>query len=84
MLSALACHMSTQEALALPSPAPSNSIVINARCSLRIEADQRAIIVAGLAVHHYCAQDAVAEAYAMVLLVDSGFAQQTDVARAFV
>jgi transposase len=75
--------MSTQQALALPSPASSNSVVINARCSLRIEADHRAIVVAGLPVHHYCAQDAVAEAYAMVFLVDSGFAQQTDVARAF-
>ena len=75
--------MSIQESLALPSSAPSNSIVINARCSLRIEADQRVIVLAGLPVHHYCAQDAVAEAYAMVFLVDSGFAQQTDVARAF-
>src|SRR5262249_56211689 len=75
--------MSTQHALALPSPTPSNSVVINARCSLRIEADQRVIVLAGLPVHHYCAQDAVAEAYAMVFLVDSGFAQQTDVARAF-
>ena len=75
--------MSTQKALALPPPAPSNSVVINARCSLRIEADQRVIVLAGLPVHHYCAQDAVAEAYAMVFLVDSGFAQQTDVARAF-
>src|SRR5262252_10141594 len=75
--------MSTQQALALPSPAPSNTVVINARCTLRSEADQRVIVVAGLPVHHYCAQDAVAEAYAMVFLVASGFAQQTDVARAF-
>src|ERR1700756_1754948 len=75
--------MSTQEALALPSPAPSNTVIINARCSLRIEADQRVIVVAGLPVHHYRAEDAVAEAYAMVFLVESGFAQQTDVARAF-
>jgi transposase len=75
--------MSTQHALALPSPAPSNTVVINARCSLRIEADQRVIVVAGLPVHHYRAEDAVAEAYAMVFLVESGFAQQTDVARAF-
>jgi len=75
--------MSTQEALALPSPAQSNTVVINARCTLRSEADQRVIVVAGLPVHHYCAQDAVAEAYAMVFLVDSGFAQQTEVARAF-
>jgi transposase len=57
--------------------------VINARCSLRIEADQRVILVAGLPVHHYLAEDTVAEAYAMVFLVESGYAQQTDVARAF-
>jgi transposase len=75
--------MSTQQALALPPPAASNTVVINARCSLRIEAGQRVIVVAGLPVHHYRAEDAVAEAYAMVFLVESGFAQQTDVARAF-
>jgi hypothetical protein len=75
--------MSTQQALALPCPTPSNTVVINARCSLRIEADQRVIVVAGLPVHHYRAEDAVAEAYAMVFLVESGFAQLTDVARAF-
>jgi hypothetical protein len=34
-------------------------------------------------VHHYRAADAIAEAYAMVFLVESGFAQQTEVARAF-
>jgi hypothetical protein len=75
--------MSAQQALALPLPAASTTVVINARCSLRIEADQRVIVVAGLPVHHYRAEDAVAEAYAMVFLVESGFAQQTDVARAF-
>src|SRR6201997_796561 len=82
-MSALAPRMSTQQALALPSPAPSNTVVINARCSVRIEGDQRVIVVAGLPVHHYRAEDMVAEAYAMVFLVESGFAQQTDVARAF-
>jgi hypothetical protein len=50
---------------------------------LRIAAGQRVIVVAGLPVHHYRAEDAVAEAYAMVFLVESGFAQQTDVAQAF-
>ena len=75
--------MSAQLAFALPSPAASNTVVINARCSLRIEAGQRVIVVGGLPVHHYRAEDAVAEAYAMVFLVESGFAQQTDVARAF-
>jgi transposase len=75
--------MSIQGALTLPEPAASNHVVINARCSLRIEARQRVIVVNGLPVHHYRAEDAVAEAYAMVFLVESGFAQQTDVARAF-
>jgi transposase len=75
--------MSAQLAFALPSPAASNTVAINARCSLRIEADQRVIVVGGLPVHHYRAEDAIAEAYAMVFLVESGFAQQTDVARAF-
>jgi transposase len=76
--------MGAQEALALPLPPASNTVVINARCSLRIETDQRVIVVAGLPVHHYRQGDAVAEAYAMVFLVDSGFAQQLEVARAFV
>lgn len=75
--------MSAQLALALPCAAPSNCVVINARCSLRVEEDQRVIVVAGLPVHHYRAQDAAAEAYAMVFLVEAGFAQQTEVARAF-
>jgi hypothetical protein len=65
--------MSAQQVLALPLPAASNTVVVNARCSLRIEADQRVIVVAGLPVHHYRAEDAVAEAYAMVFLVASGF-----------
>src|SRR5262249_11202261 len=82
-MSALAPRMSAQQALPLPSPTPSNTVVINARCSLRTEADQRVIVVAGLPAHHYRAGDEVAEAYAMVFLVQSGFAQQTDVARAF-
>ena len=75
--------MSAQQALALPLLAASNTVVINARCSLRVEADQRVIVVGGLPVHHYRAEDAVAEAYAMVFLVESAFAQQMDVARAF-
>ena len=54
--------MSAQQVLALPSLAASNTVIINARCSLRIEADQRVIVVAGLPVHHYRVEDAVAEA----------------------
>jgi len=75
--------MSGQLLLALQSPPSSEAVVINPRCTLRTEGDQRVLVVAGLPVHHFSADDAVAEAYAMVLLVDSGFAQQSEVARAF-
>jgi transposase len=75
--------MSTQLALVLPATAASNTVVINARCTLRREDEQCVIVVGGLPVHHYRADDSVAQAYAMVLLVESGFAQQTEVARAF-
>ncbi len=75
--------MSAQLALALPCSAASNTVVINARCSLRVQEDRRVIVVAGLPMHHYRADDAVAEVYAMVLLIESGFAQQIEVAQAF-
>jgi hypothetical protein len=75
--------MSAQRALALPPSAPSSAVVINGRATLRAEGEQRVVVVAGLPVHHYVAGDSVAEAYAMVFLVDSGFAQQNEVARAF-
>jgi transposase len=39
--------------------------------------------VAGLPIHHYSAGDAVAETYVMVSVVDSGFAKQKEVAKAF-
>ena len=68
--------MSAQQALALALPAASDTVVINARCSLRLEADQRVVVVGGLPVHHYRSEDALAEAYAMVFLVESGFAQR--------
>jgi transposase len=75
--------MSAQRALALPPSAPSAAVVINGRATLRAEGEQRVVVVAGLPVHHYVAGDSVAEAYAMVVLVDAGFAQQHEVARAF-
>ena len=62
--------MNTQLALGLAAAPPSNTVVINARCTLRAEEDQRVILVGGLAVYHYCAADAVAEAYAIVMLVE--------------
>jgi len=71
--------MKAQLTLALPPPEPSNVVVINGRCLLRLEEGQRVVIVAGLPVHHYQTEDTVAEAYAMVFLVESGFARQREV-----
>jgi transposase len=79
----LLADMNSQLALGVPAAPPSDTVIINARCTLRAEGDQRVIVVGGLPVYHYSALDAVAEAYAMVMLVESGFAQQTAVARAF-
>jgi len=75
--------MSTQQALALPPSAPSTMVVINGRATLRVEGEERVVVVAGLPVHHYSVGDHVAEAYAMVFLVEAGFAQQNEIARAF-
>jgi transposase len=75
--------MVTQQELPLPPPASSEVLPINGRCALRAEGEHRVVVVAGLAVHHYSARDAVAEAYAMVLLVDAGYATQREVAAAF-
>lgn len=86
MLSAIgAVHRSVreQQELSLSGPGRPGTVVINARSMLRADGEQRVVVVAGLPVHVYSAKDAVAEAYAIVFLVDGGFATQTEVARAF-
>ena len=75
--------MAEQLSLSLRVLQRSDTIVINAKCRLLIEGDQRALTVAGMPFHHFAASDRVAEAYAMVHLVDSGLATQEEVARAF-
>jgi len=74
-----------QEQLVIEGPAAESSetVFINSRCLLRKEGDQRVVIVGGLPVHHYSAGDQAAAAYAMVSVVDSGFAKQQEAARGF-
>jgi transposase len=72
-----------QQCLPLSVVVPLGTVVINARCSLRTEGEHRVVVVAGFPVHHYDTQDVVAEAYAMVLLADGGYATQKQVASAF-
>lgn len=62
---------------------PRDTVLINARCTLRRQGALRLVSVAGLPMHHWAASDRIAEAYAMVSLLQCGYAEQTEVARAF-
>jgi DNA-binding CsgD family transcriptional regulator len=70
------------ELFPIPSPPP-GSQVINERCLLRTESGRRVVIVAGIVLAHYAVDDRIAEAYARVALVEQGWADQNDIARAF-
>ena len=61
----------------------SDTIVINARCILRQEGKVRMVCVAGLPMHHWTDGDRMAEVYAMLSLVQQGYADQNEVAKAF-
>ena len=66
-----------------PEATPQDVIAINARCTLRTQDGHRVVLVAGLPIAHYAVGDAMAEAYAMVSLIEQGWADQIEVARAF-
>jgi transposase len=59
------------------------STVINDRCIIHSEGDYRIVIVSGIVLAHYAVNDQMAESYAMVSLVEQGWASQKEVARAF-
>jgi transposase len=56
---------------------------VNDRVCFRTEERQRVISVQGIVVAHYSIEDRAAEAYAMVMLFESGYADQNDIARCF-
>jgi hypothetical protein len=58
-------------------------LVINERCLVRTQDGHRVVIVSGVVLAHYGLSDRMAEAQAMVSLVEQGWADQNDVARAF-
>ena len=62
---------------------PTGTVPINSRCTLRTHDAHRAVLVAGVPIAHYKVGDRMAEAYAIVTLVDQGWADQVEVARAF-
>src|SRR5437867_7626618 len=58
-------------------PAP-QMVFVNDRVSFQTEAKQRVILVHGVAYSHYSLEDRIAEAYALVKLYESGYADQKD------
>jgi transposase len=62
---------------------PKNTRVINARCLIRTQDDYSVVIVSGIVLAQYASTDHMAEAYAMVSLVEQGWADQNEVAQAF-
>ncbi len=65
-----------QPSLPLAPEPPSHTIAINGGCTLRTQEGWRVLTVGGITTHHYQPQDRVAEAYAMVCLVEAGLATQ--------
>jgi transposase len=63
--------------------APDGTVAINGRCVVRSDDAHRVVLVAGMPIAQYAVGDRMAEAHAMVSLVEQGWAQQGEVARAF-
>jgi transposase len=57
--------------------------LINERCLMRTQEGHRVVLVSGVVLAQYALGDRMAEAYAMVSLVDQGWADQKAVAGAF-
>jgi transposase len=62
---------------------PAGTTGINDRCLLQTEHNFRIVLVSGIVLLQYSTDDRMAEAYAMVSLVQQGWADQKAVARAF-
>ena len=62
---------------------PPNTRVINDRCLIRTQDEHRLVIVSGIVLAPYALTDDRAPAYAMVSLVEQGWANQREVARAW-
>jgi transposase len=62
---------------------PPNIWIINDRCLVRTQDGHRVVIVSGVVLAQYALEDRMAQAHAMVHLVEQGWADQNDVADAF-
>lgn len=70
----------TDFALNIQSP---KTIPINARCTLKKDGNLFVVYVAGLPVYHWVIGDRMMESYALMNLLQCGYAQQNEVAKAF-
>src|SRR3990172_1339281 len=71
--------------LPIPLPAdehPSSVLHVNARTQIHQEGEVRALVVGGIPLLTWIAEDDASDAYAMVLQVRGGFASPTEVAQA--
>src|SRR5438034_417996 len=62
---------------------PESLRVVNSRCLVRSQNGYRVVLVSGIVLAQYALSDRMAEAHAMVSLVEQGWANQNDVAQAF-
>lgn len=62
---------------------PEDVVAINGRCQVRTGDGHCVVLVAGVPIAQFAVADRMAEAHAMVSLVEQGWAKQGEVARAF-
>lgn len=72
-----------QGALFDDAPGDEQVVTVSARCVLRTRDGRRVAVVAGVPALHWEVGDRMAEAHAIVSLVDQGWATQVEAARAF-
>jgi transposase len=72
-----------QEELFADANVPDGTVAVNGKCLVRTRDGHRVVLVAGVVLSQYTVGDRMAEAHAMVSLVEQGWAEQDDVARAF-
>jgi transposase len=66
-----------------PGKPPQDNVGINDRCLIRTQDGHRVVVGSGIVLAQYEVGDRMAETHAMVSLVEQGWADQNDVARAF-
>jgi len=61
---------------------PEGTQIVNERCMIKTQDGRRVVLVSGIVLASYAVTDRMAEAYAMVSLVEQGWASQHQVANA--